>query len=70
MMFDIDKNSELVAKASEAEVKAKQLPPLPNAGETKEQVETFLAQGTKRLQQIGQDEGEKDRRLAMLEAHV
>jgi hypothetical protein len=51
MIFDIDKNSELICTAAGAEVQAKRLSPLPDEGETKEQVESYLAQGIKRLLQ-------------------
>jgi hypothetical protein len=51
MMFDIDKNSELVWNAGRAEVQARRLASLPDEGETKEQVETYLTQGLKRLRQ-------------------
>ena len=51
MIFDIDKNSELVWNAAGAEVQAKRLSSLPDKGETKEQIETYITQGTKRLRQ-------------------
>jgi hypothetical protein len=51
MIFDLDKNSELVWNAAGAEVKAQRLSPLPDENETKEQIETYLAQGIKRLHQ-------------------
>jgi hypothetical protein len=49
MISGLDKNSELVWNAAGAEVKAQRLSPLPGEGGTKEQVETYLAQGIKRL---------------------
>ncbi len=51
MISDLDKNSELVWNAAGAEVQAKRLSPLPDEGETEEQVETYLAQGIKGFQQ-------------------
>ncbi len=47
---DLDTNSDLIQEAAQAEVKAQRLSPLPE-NPTKGQLENFLAQGRKRLEQ-------------------
>ena len=51
MISSLDVNSELVLNATEAEIQSGRLSPLSDEGDTKEQVDAYLAQGIRRVLQ-------------------